>query len=1138
MVGRVQHRLVTLNEIEAMVLELHRIEVVPSKMPRQSRWSKGKKADDGAADANNRQSQTQSVSAAAPSGKKPNQNQKDQPRRVAIIGGGLSGLALAYSLTNDDDTHGLGDIQVDVFDTGRHAVGGRCSSTRISTGAAEADETHVVDHGAQLLSTSNAAGAAETHTGKLLAALQKGGALQECPKNWIQTVDWSGGDSGGAAGASSTKYFIGSDADGFGSLPKWLAKQVTASPQQRQGGSGGGQRSRSRSPHRILIDVWVSEMKHAKSTGPDGSVQWLLTTNKPSTKGTGRGGKPPAQGPYDYVVVSHSGKCATRLVETAPHKTLAHDPLKCRFIVSGMSAGKGAKRNSQGGSSKPWELSTSKLDIGGVYVVVVGFDPATLSKSKAAAGKGGADAAQFGAPNKPIYNVSSHPVLAMACNNTAKYRKNVCFSTSKSVWTLLSTTDYAARNKHPQEFLPERVKDQVAEDLVQAFCEVVLGSGVAPVGGAGGADGAPAPAAPASDKPNRAADFAACFRPVHQVRLWGAGLPANILGSGAGNQANQSLPAEYIHDSANGVGVVGDWLVAPNIEGALWSGLALGERLLREWNRRSGEASGSAAQKPPKFRFAPAAVAPAPGAGSEAGSGSGSGEKNIEIPVCGDTPVGVLEKLHARAQEGSKSAGKDEKFAPPARARNASAKPKADQTTADGAEPPAQKPDVAWKWALRHEIWDKLESEDIARAPRPVHHRIPNFEGADVAASSQFAALKEWRRLLERKSQGASGGGGDLPIVKVNPDSPQKPVRQLVLGGGLELWAPQPRLVSGFFSSLRVDDGSVHGNGSANGAVGNGTSAVEVLASSAGESASGNQRTGKSRGLVPNVPRTIGYACTAAGMKEYGWPMKLGEMRKPRKDKETAGKKGPPAAQNDSVVASRPLPDMGLRVDVVRRAAGSGDDTAAHGPFDLQLRPLTAQNSTPKKVQMIVIGSVAVDPSTGARVGKGEGFAELEYGLLRMMGNIEEKTLIVSTVHDCQVRDFAVFYGKFCGTEPQHPNLLAHDVPVDVICTPTKTIYVDRNKQKPKPTGIYWDLLSPQKLNQVGVLRSLKRRVEEELRSVSVDGLAGELPLTLPSGPDEQLPPTAVRVGGKGGGGKGGGAKGGGKRGSKGGGRR
>ena len=39
-----------------------------------------------------------------------------------------------------------------------------------------------------------------------------------------------------------------------------------------------------------------------------------------------------------------------------------------------------------------------------------------------------------------------------------------------------------------------------------------------------------------------------------------------------------------------------------------------------------------------------------------------------------------------------------------------------------------------WKWVIRKRTWDYMEENDIARQPRPVHHRIPNFDGAAEAA--------------------------------------------------------------------------------------------------------------------------------------------------------------------------------------------------------------------------------------------------------------------------------------------------------------------------------------------------------------------------------------------------------------------
>ncbi|CAK9111488.1 5-formyltetrahydrofolate cyclo-ligase-like protein COG0212 (Protein CLUSTERS OF ORTHOLOGOUS GROUP 212) [Durusdinium trenchii] len=148
------------------------------------------------------------------------------------------------------------------------------------------------------------------------------------------------------------------------------------------------------------------------------------------------------------------------------------------------------------------------------------------------------------------------------------------------------------------------------------------------------------------------------------------------------------------------------------------------------------------------------------------------------------------------------------------------------------------------------------------------------------------------------------------------------------------------------------------------------------------------------------------------------------------------------------------------------------------------------------KVDMVIIGSVAVNPANGARIGKGEGFAELEYGMLRLMGAIDDTTPVVSCIHDCQLVD-----------DIPSEQLLCHDVPVDIICTPTRTIRVPPSL--PKPTGIYWDKLSPQKLGSILILQKLKAKLEQE---------TGQ---RLPSGPDEILPPTARRDG-KGKGGKGG----------------
>lgn len=44
----------------------------------------------------------------------------------------------------------------------------------------------------------------------------------------------------------------------------------------------------------------------------------------------------------------------------------------------------------------------------------------------------------------------------------------------------------------------------------------------------------------------------------------------------------------------------------------------------------------------------------------------------------------------------------------------------------------------AWKWVIRKRIWDTMEARNFASNPRPVHHRIPNFVGAPLAAQKVF----------------------------------------------------------------------------------------------------------------------------------------------------------------------------------------------------------------------------------------------------------------------------------------------------------------------------------------------------------------------------------------------------------------
>lgn len=230
---------------------------------------------------------------------------------------------------------------------------------------------------------------------------------------------------------------------------------------------------------------------------------------------------------------------------------------------------------------------------------------------------------------------------------------------------------------------------------------------------------------------------------------------------------------------------------------------------------------------------------------------------------------------------------------------------------------------------LRKKIWDLMETTNVARFPRPVHGRIPNFVGAEESAL----------RLLKRDFIKT------VRIVKVNPDAPQRPVRELMLQTHRKVVMPTPRISEGF---LLLDPDR-----------------------------------------IPESAYSV--ASTIRGAFKYG-----------------------------------------ERVE----------------PWNLP------------RIDLIVAGSVVVDVF-GGRLGKGEGYSELEYGILIECRKISPEVPIATTVHDIQVITERI---------PLEP----WDFTVDWIITPTKNVQTEGPKVRPK--GILWEYLEEIRLAEIPTLSMLLKR--------------------------------------------------------------
>ena len=163
----------------------------------------------------------------------------------------------------------------------------------------------------------------------------------------------------------------------------------------------------------------------------------------------------------------------------------------------------------------------------------------------------------------------------------------------------------------------------------------------------------------------------------------------------------------------------------------------------------------------------------------------------------------------------------------------------------------------------------------------------------------------------------------------------------------------------------------------------------------------------------------------------------------------------------------------------------------------------TAPEAVPR-IDLVVSGSVAVTTG-GARIGKGEGYSDLEWAVLRELDAVDADTTVATTVHELQVVDESpspvddeaaggeTADSETAGGESGHTEVTGgetaadavdaesagraaarlpepdrHDVPLDLVVTPDRVHRTESDA--PRPAGVDWDALDDERLSAIPVL--------------------------------------------------------------------
>lgn len=112
-------------------------------------------------------------------------------------------------------------------------------------------------------------------------------------------------------------------------------------------------------------------------------------------------------------------------------------------------------------------------------------------------------------------------------------------------------------------------------------------------------------------------------------------------------------------------------------------------------------------------------------------------------------------------------------------------------------------------------------------------------------------------------------------------------------------------------------------------------------------------------------------------------------------------------------------------------------------------------------IDLVNVGSVAVTRE-GGRTGKGAGFADIELGLLREAGVVDETTVVAGTAHPLSV------------VENHEVPMTPTDSPLDWIVTEDEAI--ETHTPYSSPRGLEWSLIQPDQLETIPILAMLHAR--------------------------------------------------------------